>query len=945
MSTRSRSVVVCAALGLLLSACGGGGTSAPPPPPPPPPPAPAALVKQGGDNQNGTVSTAVATPPSVKVTTASGAGIQGVVVTFVVASGGGTLTGATPTSGSDGVATVGSWTLGSGAGPNTVTASIAASGVTGNPATFTATGQLAVFNPSANANLSGTQNYASVNIPVGVTITATGHLVMNSTGAVTIAGTVTGNCVNITVTGDTDLNITGTVANECTDLDADGTPIKLFGKATWTLNGATIASSGDISIANDPTRVLPALTELVPEFLRLPQPRMPSATSWRCRKIGGTLEARPLKRKKAADGGVTGGNGRAGASAQVDCGFAASGQSGGSLLLDGVTIKGGSGGDGGNASSTSSTPAVGGDGGVPGAIVISADDDVDLRGTVTLLGGSGGKGGDATATAPGGNPGANATATGGKGGELKPRNFSSPIRLVSRQGSISQTGHLAVVMGTAGAGGAASANGGAGNPGNPGAKGGDATANGGNGGESVPVTLNASGSVSLNGTRNLSGGNGGAGGKSTKTPGKGGDGNVPGASGGPGGNAFGKGGNGGKGQPAAPPPSALRTRGSLAFAGDVLDSEGGKAGNSDYFGGLGGNGAANCPNAGGGGGAGGGASGGGGDRGTGTPAGALAAIVILNAFNGGNGAAGGGPAGAGGGNAVTLGSGATGSVLGVNSFLPGLPGGACPPQLTGTGVAPTNPTVTAGASATASANFTRINYTGPVTGTMLSAGGATLGTGSTSLGNSVGLSYTVPIGTTAGANTFTFRLSAAVLANVDQPFPLMVTSPAPPATVNGDLNTIIHTGSIVSFGLHTMNLTVSGVTRGTIQVQTVFNTGNHFWSNTMPAGLRVGAGNGNGFRANFTSAQVDGAPYSIVGMGYCLLNMSMGGGGAVINVRNNADAIIQTQSVTSLPNGNAGPLCQWTTIPPDGRSAEILAPIGSGLFVDFGSWSFWTVNP
>lgn len=49
--------------------------------------------------------------------------MNGQAVTFAVASGGGSITGATASTGSDGIATVGSWTLGTPAGANTMTAS------------------------------------------------------------------------------------------------------------------------------------------------------------------------------------------------------------------------------------------------------------------------------------------------------------------------------------------------------------------------------------------------------------------------------------------------------------------------------------------------------------------------------------------------------------------------------------------------------------------------------------------------------------------------------------------------------------------------------------------------------------------------------------------------------------------------------------------------------
>ncbi len=84
------------------------------------------------------MNTAVTTAPAVIVRDAFNNVVQGVSVTFAVASGAGSLTGGSATTGSNGIATVGSWTLGQTAGANTLTAT--STGLTGSPVTFTATG-------------------------------------------------------------------------------------------------------------------------------------------------------------------------------------------------------------------------------------------------------------------------------------------------------------------------------------------------------------------------------------------------------------------------------------------------------------------------------------------------------------------------------------------------------------------------------------------------------------------------------------------------------------------------------------------------------------------------------------------------------------------------------------------------------------------------------------
>ena len=60
-------------------------------------------------------------------------------MTFKVTAGGGSLSGATPVTGADGIATVGGWTLGQKVGGNAVAASISGLDVSGSPLEFTAT--------------------------------------------------------------------------------------------------------------------------------------------------------------------------------------------------------------------------------------------------------------------------------------------------------------------------------------------------------------------------------------------------------------------------------------------------------------------------------------------------------------------------------------------------------------------------------------------------------------------------------------------------------------------------------------------------------------------------------------------------------------------------------------------------------------------------------------
>src|SRR6266480_272580 len=111
---------------------------------------PASATKLVGDNQTAATNNPVSTPPSVQVSDSYGDHVPGVTITFAATAGGGTVSGGATQTDANGVATVGRWTLGAGAGQNTLTATVAGSGITGNPVTFTAT----AVQPSAPASVS-----------------------------------------------------------------------------------------------------------------------------------------------------------------------------------------------------------------------------------------------------------------------------------------------------------------------------------------------------------------------------------------------------------------------------------------------------------------------------------------------------------------------------------------------------------------------------------------------------------------------------------------------------------------------------------------------------------------------------------------------------------------------------------------------------------------------
>lgn len=101
---------------------------------------PASLATvSAGNNQSAPVGTPVAVAPAIRVTDQYGNGVAGRGVTFAIASGGGSVTGASQTTNASGVATVGSWTLGPTVGSQTLSATVSGSGVSPNPVLFTAT--------------------------------------------------------------------------------------------------------------------------------------------------------------------------------------------------------------------------------------------------------------------------------------------------------------------------------------------------------------------------------------------------------------------------------------------------------------------------------------------------------------------------------------------------------------------------------------------------------------------------------------------------------------------------------------------------------------------------------------------------------------------------------------------------------------------------------------
>ena len=145
-------------------------------------PAPASqLAIVAGNNQSATVGAPLATAPSVIARDAFNNPVAGVAVAFAAATGGGSVTGGSQLTDANGVATVGIWTMGTGAGVNTLTATSA--GLAGSPIVFTATAL-----PGAPAAYNVLMGVAA---PVaGSTVTVTAQLVDSFGNAVPTAGHV-----------------------------------------------------------------------------------------------------------------------------------------------------------------------------------------------------------------------------------------------------------------------------------------------------------------------------------------------------------------------------------------------------------------------------------------------------------------------------------------------------------------------------------------------------------------------------------------------------------------------------------------------------------------------------------------------------------------------------------------------------------------------------------
>jgi Bacterial Ig-like domain (group 2) len=471
-----------------------------------------------------------------------------------------------------------------------------------------------VFEPVSAVELIGDNRYSTVSIPAGVTVTLTGDAQITATGAVDIAGSVTGDCAAFSLSGPS-ITITGSVDNRCSSNPLDAPALTVVATAgDLLLNGSTFQSTGEMVFTNDA-----ALAALSDSAFLAPGSLPPSANGQaslvsRCEVVNVTMGSGSDLGPTTSGTSAVGGNGGKGRSIRFTCS--------GDMVGKNSTLMGSPGGNGENVGAAPEARA--GNGGDGGDVVFRATGEIRLSESgviekVEIWSGPGGDGGQSEVSGEG--DGSSATATGGAGG--------SPGRVkILARGSVVVVGNgLSVIIRDAGDGGKALATSRGGAPG--GQDGGSATAVAGNGGEIPEDAITIVGASVTGVTPDMVdgvGAAGGAGGNAFVNAGVGGDGDASHPAGGKGGDLSAQGGNGGD---------------NLSVFRGIKLGPGGPAGGADFLFGWGGRGMDGClesPKAPGGwGGDGGNATGGDGHPGSGKVSGAFGTLKIFTGTGSGGG--------------------------------------------------------------------------------------------------------------------------------------------------------------------------------------------------------------------------------------------------------------------------------------------------------------------
>src|SRR3989442_10953934 len=200
------------------------------------------MAIQAGDGQQATVGTAVPIPPAVILRDQFDNPVPGVAVTFAVLVNNGTVNPTTPvTTGADGIAAVTSWTLGTLAGPNSLSATASGVGIIPNPVTFTATGNSAAPSASQSSVTAAPSPITASSGASASTITVTvrdafGNAVRSALE--TLSATVTANTQTTSVTTDGSGQTTGTPSSTVAGTKS----------ITATVGSATIASKPTVPV-------------------------------------------------------------------------------------------------------------------------------------------------------------------------------------------------------------------------------------------------------------------------------------------------------------------------------------------------------------------------------------------------------------------------------------------------------------------------------------------------------------------------------------------------------------------------------------------------------------------------------------------------------------------------------------------------------------------------
>ena len=226
---------------LVVGACAESSTA------PRPDLSPASLTPVALSNdQTARAGSDVATPPAVTVRNAAGDPLAGITVTFAVASGGGSATGTTALTTATGIATVGSWTLGTTAGANTMTASVSGLGTT---VTFSATGTAG--DPVAITMEAGNNQSATVGTSV-MTPLAVKIVDANGNGVAGFSVGFSANSGGGSITGSpsiTDANGIATAGSWTLGLVAGVNTVVAFGPSSFVTFTATATAAAPVAVS------------------------------------------------------------------------------------------------------------------------------------------------------------------------------------------------------------------------------------------------------------------------------------------------------------------------------------------------------------------------------------------------------------------------------------------------------------------------------------------------------------------------------------------------------------------------------------------------------------------------------------------------------------------------------------------------------------------------